>query len=503
MRGPARHVFSGRSRASRGKRRPMRGGPLRVLVVAEDIDLAHAVEHVVREEEDLFEHVRRSTRPWRAPRHCPRRRLRRARRGRRRCARALPSPSERCGRTSSCTRIVSPRDLERGGEALSLGAAGVIVSPPTGDALARVLADVKAEAVRGKQVNLLEEKLSRERKKLETYDRLVRFARGAAQSDAVRAIVDGVSQISGAQGVALYATFGDAESERVRLAAVGTALDLPADLAAGRPLAPRASAPSARGPARDWRWRARHPRARPRAGRHRRGDRQRRRSRCRDALARRPARTCGRERASLSATALSHGRRAHAHPRVASRSPRERSRDHAARRRPTEPPRRGDARDRRHRSQHGRAVRDRGRRPPRLPPRDHGHRRARVPPSHPRAPHRRAPRAIEGRGRARAGAAQQGRRRRHRRRDVPSRRRDAQAPHQGCAYACLRRQPLAGPHARPRGDVAPGGRRRAHRATHARRRTSLSVSARRRGLGALRARRRELAARRCAAERPA
>jgi len=77
-------------------------------------------------------------------------------------------------------------------------------------------------------VNVLVEKLARERRKLETYDRLVRFARGAAQSDAVRAIVDGVAQISGAKGVALYATFGDGESERVRLAAVGTALDLPA-----------------------------------------------------------------------------------------------------------------------------------------------------------------------------------------------------------------------------------------------------------------------------------
>lgn len=123
--------------------------------------------------------------------------------------------------------LVSPSDLDRGGEALSLGAAGVIVTPPTGDAVARVLADVKAEATRKKQVNLLEQKLARERKRLETYDRLVRFARGAAPSDAVRAIVDGVSQLSSAQGVALYATFGKEDSERVLLAALGSALDLP------------------------------------------------------------------------------------------------------------------------------------------------------------------------------------------------------------------------------------------------------------------------------------
>jgi hypothetical protein len=55
----------------------------------------------------------------------------------------------------------------------------------------------------------------------------VRFSRGAAQSDAVRAIVEGVAQLSDAKGVALYATFGDDESERLRLAAVGSAVDLP------------------------------------------------------------------------------------------------------------------------------------------------------------------------------------------------------------------------------------------------------------------------------------
>jgi hypothetical protein len=202
-------------------------GALRVLAVVEDPELAKAVELVVEEEGDAFEStstidgavaiassaridvafVELNADGGAALALCHH----------------LPSvcPGARVH------ALVSPRELERGAEALSLGAAGVIVSPPTGDALARALADVKAEAVRGAQVNLLEEKLVRERKRLETYDRLVRFARGAAQSDAVRAIVDGVSQISGAKGVALYATFGEPDGERVRLAAVGTSVDLP------------------------------------------------------------------------------------------------------------------------------------------------------------------------------------------------------------------------------------------------------------------------------------
>lgn len=206
----------------------MRDGPLRVLVVVADRAVGAAIQRVVIEEGDVFDTADTID-------------------GAVAAASSTPvdvafielgadggSALALCHHLPSlCPGVVvhvlvSPRELERGAEALSLGAAGVIVSPPTGDALARVLADVKAEAVRSKQVNLLEEKLKRERKRLETYDRLVRFARGAAQSDAVRAIVDGVSQLSGAKGVALYATFGDDESERVRLSAVGTALDLPA-----------------------------------------------------------------------------------------------------------------------------------------------------------------------------------------------------------------------------------------------------------------------------------
>lgn len=200
---------------------------LLVLAVVEDVDVAHAIQHVVNEEGDVFESVssidaavaRASTSQIDVAF------VELAVEGGAALALCHHLPSLCPGVVVHA--LVSPRELERGAEALSLGAAGVIVTPPTGDALARVLADVKAERLRGAQVNLLEEKLARERKRLETYDRLVRFSRGAAQSDAVRAIVEGVSQISGAKGVALYATFGDAESERVRLAAVGTSLDLP------------------------------------------------------------------------------------------------------------------------------------------------------------------------------------------------------------------------------------------------------------------------------------
>lgn len=201
--------------------------PLRVLVVVEDEVVRSAIEHVVQEEGDIYtaaasidEAVDVASTEKIDVAFVE---LRLERGAAIALCHHLPGlvPSVRV-----CA-IVHPIEIDRGPEALSLGASGVLVAPPTGEALARVLGDAKAEHVRRREVTTLEAKLARERKRLETYDRLVRFARGAAPSDAVRAIVDGVAQLSSAQGVALYATFGNDDSERILLGALGTALDLP------------------------------------------------------------------------------------------------------------------------------------------------------------------------------------------------------------------------------------------------------------------------------------
>lgn len=123
--------------------------------------------------------------------------------------------------------VASPAELERGAEALSLGAASVLVTPLTGDAVARIVLEHVARTARAEEAAALEARVRTAQRRVEVYDRLVRFARGAAPSEAVRAIVEGVAQLSSANGVALYATFGDEKSERIRLAAIGSALDLP------------------------------------------------------------------------------------------------------------------------------------------------------------------------------------------------------------------------------------------------------------------------------------
>jgi CheY-like chemotaxis protein len=208
-----------------------RAAPLRVLVVVDDEDVVRAIEHVVRDEGDLFiavgsveEAIQRASTERIDVAFVE---LRVEGGAALALCHHLPSLSPKI----RVQVVLHPAELDRGPEALSLGAGGVLVAPPTGEAIARVLNDIKAEQVRVREVTSLEAKLARERKRLETYDRLVRFARGAAPSDAVRAIVDGVSQLSAAQGVALYATFGDDDSERVLLASLGTALDLPSTCA--------------------------------------------------------------------------------------------------------------------------------------------------------------------------------------------------------------------------------------------------------------------------------
>ncbi len=123
--------------------------------------------------------------------------------------------------------LVDEAHVVQGADALSLGAESILVAPLSGDAVVRVLGDCRARRLRTREVTTLKTKLSLERRRLEVYDRMVRFARGASHTDAVRAIVEGVAALSGAGGVALYAAF-EGQGECVRLAAQGSASDLPA-----------------------------------------------------------------------------------------------------------------------------------------------------------------------------------------------------------------------------------------------------------------------------------
>lgn len=123
--------------------------------------------------------------------------------------------------------LVAPERLDLGAEALSLGARSVVVAPPTGDALLLAVGEVRTRIEDRRAHDDLQRDLGRALRRLDLTERVVRLANGAGHSEAVRSISDALSELSGARGVAIYATFDATEGGCVRLAALGTGRELP------------------------------------------------------------------------------------------------------------------------------------------------------------------------------------------------------------------------------------------------------------------------------------
>jgi ActR/RegA family two-component response regulator len=132
--------------------------------------------------------------------------------------------------------IVPPPHLELGTQAMALGAAGILLAPPSGDGLLLALSEV-----RGRREAALER--TRLLRELEAWKlrsgRLERIARLAGQGDraeAALAIAEGLAEASRASGAAIYVVQGDRPEDRTRLAAVGSAAMLDAKGGLGQSL---------------------------------------------------------------------------------------------------------------------------------------------------------------------------------------------------------------------------------------------------------------------------
>ena len=125
--------------------------------------------------------------------------------------------------------VIAPATkVELATEGVSLGAAGILVTPLAGDALSQAATDVRARQGDARHRDQLEHELSRMRRRSDLLDRLIRLARGSGQSEAVRVITDAFAQATHAKGVVLYAAFDAPSGDCVRLATFGTARDMPA-----------------------------------------------------------------------------------------------------------------------------------------------------------------------------------------------------------------------------------------------------------------------------------
>jgi ActR/RegA family two-component response regulator len=121
--------------------------------------------------------------------------------------------------------LAGPGSFEVAGEALSLGASGLIVAPPTGDAILRAIGEVHAKV--GSEDRAL--KLASEvRDATELIDAMTQALNVAKAGDA-RALGETLLALfliaSGARGVAVYGE-EDRQGVRKRIAGYGTALEL-------------------------------------------------------------------------------------------------------------------------------------------------------------------------------------------------------------------------------------------------------------------------------------
>ncbi len=122
--------------------------------------------------------------------------------------------------------LSTPASFETAAEALSLGAAGLIVAPPTGDAILRAVGDVHARVASDERATKL---ASEARDAAELVDAMTQ-ALVIAKSGDLPALGETLVPLfliaSGARGVAVYGEENAADGARHRIAGYGTALEL-------------------------------------------------------------------------------------------------------------------------------------------------------------------------------------------------------------------------------------------------------------------------------------
>ena len=119
-------------------------------------------------------------------------------------------------------------NLELGAQAVALGAAGFVSTPPSGDALLHAVGEVRARRAAEREKARLEAALNSAKRRSSLMDRLVQLAHGGTHPEVARAILDGLAELADAKGAALYAPVEPPRTECLRLHATGRGQDLPA-----------------------------------------------------------------------------------------------------------------------------------------------------------------------------------------------------------------------------------------------------------------------------------
>jgi ActR/RegA family two-component response regulator len=119
--------------------------------------------------------------------------------------------------------IVPPSHLEFGSQAMALGAAGILLAPPSGDGLLLAIGEVRQRRAAGEERARLQSELAAWKRRTELVERVARLADEGDRPKAALAIAEAIAEASRASGVAIYSVDGDTPQERTRLAAIGSA----------------------------------------------------------------------------------------------------------------------------------------------------------------------------------------------------------------------------------------------------------------------------------------
>ena len=119
--------------------------------------------------------------------------------------------------------IVPASYLEFGSQAMALGAAGILLAPPSGDGLLLAMGEVRQRRAAGEERTRLQSELAAWKRRTELVERVARLADEGDRTKAALAIAEALAEASRASGVAIYSVDGDSPKDRTRLAAVGSA----------------------------------------------------------------------------------------------------------------------------------------------------------------------------------------------------------------------------------------------------------------------------------------
>ncbi len=119
--------------------------------------------------------------------------------------------------------IIPPAHVEFGSQAMALGAAGILLAPPSGDGVLLAMAEVRQRRAAEEERARLQSELSAWKRRTELVERVARLADEGDRTKAALAIAEALAEATRASGAAIYSVDGDPPEDRIRLAAVGSA----------------------------------------------------------------------------------------------------------------------------------------------------------------------------------------------------------------------------------------------------------------------------------------